>query len=55
MSRPVVHESWGPPRRIAHNYEVHEVTLWKAGVLLWVIITSIIGTTWIVKALWDLL
>ena len=53
MDRPKVHESWGSPRRIAHNYELHEVNLWKVGALLWVIVTSIIGNALIVKALWD--
>lgn len=36
-------------RRIAHNYEGHEVNWWKVGGLLWVVLTSIIGSAVLVS------
>ena len=53
MNGPEVRESWGQPRRVAHNDELHEVGLWKVGVLLYVVVTWIIGHALIIKALWD--
>jgi hypothetical protein len=33
-----------PVRRIAHNDEGHEVCWWKVSGLLWVVLTSIMGS-----------
>ena len=53
MNGTEIRESWREPRRVAHNYELCEGGLLYVCVLLYLVVTSIIGHVLIIKELWD--
>ena len=53
MNGTEVCESCGEPRRVAHSYQVCEMSLCRVALLFWVVITSSIWHVLIIKALWE--